>query len=401
MLNIETGPDNVVKIKVIGVGGAGNNAVNRMVNAGLQGVEFIAVNTDKPALSKSNADVKVQIGEKLTKGQGAGANPEVGRKAAEESRNEIAKILEDTDMLFVAGGMGGGTGTGAAPIIADIAREAGVLTVGIVTKPFAFEGKRRMKQAEEGISNLLGKVDSLLIIPNDRLKDVTETRITLQNAFEIADDVLRQAVLSISEIVVTPALVNVDFADLTSIMKDSGFSHMGIGRKSGKSKAEEAVREAIASPLMETQINGASGILINFTGSSDLALDDVYDAAALVEEVAHPDANIIWGVAIDESMDDEIRVAIIATRFGDLPAQKAAEPRRPAINPDPPKTVAPPVVAPVTPAPRSYTQVPKTEGENEFVPNVKPEPAPAAPAPALPQDEQDPFDAIAKLFQSK
>jgi cell division protein FtsZ len=381
----DTGPDNVVVIKVVGVGGAGNNAVNRMVKAGIQGVEFIAINTDKPALSRSNADQKIQIGEKLTRGQGAGADPEVGRKAAEETRNNISKALENTDMVFIAAGMGGGTGTGAAPIIADIAREAGILTVGIVTKPFGFEGKRRMKQAEEGIQALLGKVDSLLIIPNDRLKHVSEQKITLTNAFEIADDVLRQAVSSISEIVVTTALVNVDFADVTTVMKDSGYSHMGIGRASGKDKAEQAVRNAVASPLMETSINGASGILINFTGSSDLALDDVYEAAALVEESANPDANIIFGVSIDETLDDEIHVSIIATKFVETPGAAAPaarqEPKRATLRTEPPKP----------PEPVAQPRVePRQEPEAS---------APKAAEPA--KDDADPFDEIFKIFNSK
>ncbi|MDR1329682.1 MAG: cell division protein FtsZ, partial [Oscillospiraceae bacterium] len=320
---IETGPDNVVVIKVVGVGGAGNNAVERMVSRGMKGVEFIAVNTDKPALSRSNADDKLQIGEKLTKGQGAGANPEIGKKAAEESRNEIAKGLENTDMVFIAAGMGGGTGTGAAPVIADIAREAGALTVGIVTKPFKFEGARRARQAEEGIESLLSKVDSLLVIPNERLKFISEQKLTLDNAFEMADNVLGQAVASITEIVMNTGLMNVDFADVTTIMQNSGYAHMGIGEATGKSKAEEAVRKAVASPLMETSINGASGILINFTGSKDLALEDFHEAAEIVYEAANPDANIIIGASFDESMDDTLRVAIIATKFGDAPIKPA------------------------------------------------------------------------------
>ncbi len=318
-LSYDAGPDNVVEIKVIGIGGAGNNVVNRMVKSGTQGVQFIAVNTDKPALSISAADEKIQIGEKLTHGQGAGADPEIGRKAAEESRNNIAKALENADMVFIAAGMGGGTGTGASPIVADIARELGVLTVGVVTKPFSFEGKRRMQQAEEGISNLLGKVDSLLIIPNDRIKHATDQKLTFANAFEIADDVLLQAVTSISELVKNTGFINLDFADITSIMKDAGYAHMGVGHAAGKNKAEEAARTAVASPLMETSINGAHGVLVNITGSMDIDLDDIETAAGLVHEAAHPDANIIFGAAFDENMDDEIRVTVIATRFDDRP----------------------------------------------------------------------------------
>jgi cell division protein FtsZ len=249
---LESGPDNVVVIKVVGVGGAGNNVVNRMVKAGNQGVEFVSLNTDKPALSISAADNKVQIGEKLTHGQGAGSNPEIGKKAAEESRNNIAKVLEGTDMVFIAAGMGGGTGTGASPVVADIARELGILTVGVVTKPFSFEGKRRMDQANEGIANLLSKVDALLIIPNDRLKHATDQKLTFANAFEIADDVLLQAVTSISELIKNTGFINLDFADVTAIMKDAGYAHMGVGHAAGKGKAEDAARAAVSSPLMET-----------------------------------------------------------------------------------------------------------------------------------------------------
>lgn len=315
----ESGPDNVVTIKVVGVGGAGNNVVNRMVRMGTQGVEFISVNTDKPALAISSADQKIQIGEKLTHGQGAGADPEVGKKAAEESRNNIAKALESADMVFIACGMGGGTGTGASPVVADIARESGILTVGVVTKPFSFEGKRRMMQAEAGIANLLGKVDSLLIIPNDRLKHATDQKLTFANAFQIADDVLLQAVTSISELIKNTGFINLDFADVTSIMKDAGYAHMGVGHAAGKGKAADAARAAVASPLMETSINGAKGILVNITGSMDIGLEDVEEAATLVQEAAHPDANIIFGATFDETMDDEIRVTVIATRFDDGP----------------------------------------------------------------------------------
>ncbi|MDR0906833.1 MAG: cell division protein FtsZ [Oscillospiraceae bacterium] len=399
MSNIESGPDNVVTIKVIGVGGAGNNAVDHMVRAGMQGAEFIAINTDKPALSKSSADLKIQIGEKLTKGQGAGANPEIGKKAAEESRNEIAKILENTSMVFVTAGMGGGTGTGAAPIVADIAREAGVLTVGIVTKPFGFEGARRMRSAEEGITNLLGKVDSLLIIPNERLRHISEQKITMVNAYEIADDVLRQAVSSITELVMKTGYTNVDFADVTSIMKDSGYAHMGMGHGSGKTKAEDAIRQAIASPLMETSINGAQAILINFTFSPDSSLEDISEAAELVNEAAHPDALIILGTLVDEEMDDEVHVSIIATKFDNAhvtvtssPA-KPPEPKRTPTYAEPPKTVAPPETAP-----KSYTQVPKAE---EFGVEAPGRSAAPQTAPPVPPEEPDPFDAIAKLFQSK
>ena len=320
----EVGPENVVTIKVVGVGGAGNNVVNRMVKSGTQGVEFISVNTDKQALAVSNADQKIQIGEKLTHGQGAGSDPEVGKRSAEESRNNIAKSLEDSDMVFITAGMGGGTGTGAAPTVADIAREAGVLTVGVVTKPFKFEGKRRMDQANAGIKELLGKVDSLLIIPNDRLKYATDQKVTLANAFEIADDVLRQAVTSISDLIKNTGFINLDFADVTCIMKNAGFAHMGVGRAAGKGKAEDAARMAVASPLMETSINGAHGVLINITGSEDMGLEDVEAAANLVQEAAHPDANIIFGAKYDESMTDEATITVIATGLEDVNAPAPA-----------------------------------------------------------------------------
>ena len=319
---LETGPENVVSIKVVGVGGGGNNVVNRMVRGGAQGVDFVAVNTDKQALNASSATYKIQIGEKLTGGKGAGSNPDVGRKAAEESRNQMAKALENTDMVFITAGMGGGTGTGAAPTIADIAREAGILTVGVVTKPFKFEGKRRMDQAMVGINELLGKVDSLLIIPNDRLKFATDQKVTLANAFEIADDVLRQAVQSISDLIRDTGFINLDFADVTAIMKDAGLAHMGVGRAAGKGKAEEAAKMAISSPLLETSINGARGVLINVTGSMDIGLEEVEQAATLVQQAVHPDALTIFGAAFDETLDDEIRVTVIATGFDE--AQQAA-----------------------------------------------------------------------------
>ena len=327
----ETGPDNVVVIKVVGVGGAGNNVVNRMVQSGSQGVEYIAVNTDKPALSVSNADQKIQIGEKLTHGQGAGADPEIGKKAAEESRNNIAKALEGADMVFLACGMGGGTGTGASPIIADIAREAGILTVAVVTKPFRFEGPRRMKIADEGIATLLGKVDSLFVIPNDRIKVATDQKLTFANAFAIADEVLLQAVTSISDLVKNTSFINQDFADITSIMKDAGYAHMGVGRAAGKGKAEDAARAAIESAIMETSVKGAKGVLLNITGSLDMGLEDVEAAASLVQESAHPDANIIFGTGFDETMDDEIRVTVIATRFDEKPGKPSAEEKKPGL----------------------------------------------------------------------
>ena len=316
----------VVKIKVIGVGGAGNNVINRMIGAGVDGVDFVVINTDKQDLNKSVCETKVQIGEKLTSGMGAGSKPEIGQKSAEESRAQIAKILENTDMVFITAGMGGGTGTGAAPIVADLAREQGILTVGVVTKPFKFEGANRMRQAEAGIAALSDKVDSLVIIPNDRLKYVTDQKITFANAFGIADDVLKQAVLSISELVGdnTNDVINLDFADVSAVMKDAGRAHMGVGVAAGREKAEEAALAAVASPLLETSINGATGVLVNVTGSSELTLDDVETAAGIVQEAANPEANIIFGATWDEKFQDEIRVTVIATGF-EAKAEAAAE----------------------------------------------------------------------------
>ena len=309
--------ERIGKIKVIGVGGAGGNVVNRMIEAGVGGVEFVVVNTDKQDLKKSNCQNKIQIGEKLTCGMGAGSKPEIGRKSAEESRAAIAKILEGTDMVFITAGMGGGTGTGAAPIVADLAHEAGILTVGVVTKPFKFEGANRMRQAEYGISELADKVDSLIIIPNDRLKYVTDQKITFANAFGIADDVLKQAVTSISELVgySDRVIINLDFADVSAVMKDAGRAHMGVGIAAGREKAEQAAQAAINSPLLETSINGATGVLVNVTGSSELTLDDVETAAGIVQEAANPDANIIFGATSSDALEDEIRVTVIATGF--------------------------------------------------------------------------------------
>ena len=307
----------VVKIKVIGVGGAGNNVINRMIGAGVDGVDFVVINTDKQDLNKSVCQNKVQIGEKLTGGMGAGSKPEVGQKSAEESRAQIAKVLEGADMVFITAGMGGGTGTGAAPIVADLAHEAGILTVGVVTKPFKFEGANRMRQAEEGIAALGEKVDSLIIIPNDRLKYVTDQKITFANAFGIADDVLKQAVTSIAELVgdAGNVVINLDFADVSAIMKNAGRAHMGVSTAAGREKAEQAALTAVASPLLETSINGATGVLVNVTGSAELTLDDVETAVGIVQEAANPDANIIFGATWDDSFQDEMRVTVIATGF--------------------------------------------------------------------------------------
>ncbi len=319
----EQEPENVVSIKVVGIGGGGNNVVNRMVESGTQGVDFIAMNTDKQALGVSSATYKIQVGEKQTHGQGAGANPEVGRKAAEESRDKITEALKGTDMVFVACGMGGGTGTGGSPIVAEVARELGILTVGVVTKPFSFEGRVRMRQAEAGIEELRTKVDSLVIIPNDRLRYATDQKLTMKNAFAIADDVLRQAVESISDLVKNVGFINLDFADVTAVMKDAGLAHMGIGRAAGEGKAKDAAQMAISSPLLETSINGAKGVIINITGDPDIGLEEVEEAASMVQQAANPEANIIFGATIDENLEDEIRITVIATGFDQKPAENA------------------------------------------------------------------------------
>ena len=317
--------DRVVKIKVIGVGGAGNNVINRMIESGVEGVDFVVVNTDKQDLNKSICKNKIQIGEKLTGGMGAGSKPEIGQKSAEESRAQIAKIMEGTDMVFITAGMGGGTGTGAAPIVADLAHEAGILTVGVVTKPFKFEGANRMRQAEAGIAELHGKVDSLIVIPNDRLKYVTDQKITFANAFGIADDVLKMAVTSIAELVgySDRVIINLDFADVSAVMKDAGRAHMGVGTATGREKAEQAAMTAISSPLLETAITGATGVLVNVTGSAELTLDDVETAAGIVQENANPDANIIFGATSSDEFEDEMRVTVIATGFEQKKAAKA------------------------------------------------------------------------------
>ena len=309
--NYETG----VSIKVIGVGGGGNNAVNRMINSNVRGVDFIAINTDKQALARSSAQHKIPIGEKITKGHGAGANPEIGARAAEESLEEIRNSIAGADMVFITAGMGGGTGTGAAPIVAKVAQEMGILTIGVVTKPFAFEGEKRMTQAEAGIAEFGQFVDSLVIIPNERLKQVSETRITLFNAFAIADDVLSHGVQSICEMINVPGYINLDFADVTAVMKDAGYAHMGVGEASGKEKAELAAKAAISSPLLETSISGARGIIISITASPDIGLEDIDIASTMIKSETAPDANVIFGVAFDPELEDKMKITIIATGF--------------------------------------------------------------------------------------
>ncbi|HIF5273373.1 TPA: cell division protein FtsZ [Clostridioides difficile] len=318
MLNFDVELEECAQIKVIGVGGGGNNAVNRMVEAQLKGVEFISVNTDKQALYTSKAEYKVQIGEKLTRGLGAGANPEVGKRAAEESKDEIVKLLQGADMVFVTAGMGGGTGTGAAPVVAGLAKEMGILTVGVVTKPFAFEGKIRMKNAEGGIAELKSKVDTLITIPNDRLLQIVQKNTSMLDAFAVADDVLKQGIQSISDLIAVKGLINLDFADVTTIMKDKGLAHMGIGSASGETRAIDAARQAIQSPLLETSIQGAKGVLLNVTGGPNLGLFEVNEASTLVMESCDPEANVIFGASIKEDLGDEIMITVIATGFEGL-----------------------------------------------------------------------------------
>ena len=326
MLEFDMENNQFAVIKVIGVGGGGSNAVNRMIDAGLKGVEFVAINTDRQALLLSNASQKIQIGEKLTKGLGAGANPEIGQKAAEESREIIENVIQGSDMVFITAGMGGGTGTGAAPIIADIAKQLGILTVGVVTKPFTFEGRKRALHAEEGIKDLKEKVDTLVIIPNDRLLQISEKKTSIIEAFRTADDVLRQGVQGISDLIAVPGLVNLDFADVKTIMLNTGMAHMGIGCSNGENRAVEAAKQAIQSPLLETSIEGAKGVLLNITGGPNLGLFEVNEAAELVSQSADPDANIIFGAVIDEDLKDEIRITVIATGFsGDKPRKVISE----------------------------------------------------------------------------
>ncbi len=315
-------------IKVIGCGGAGNNAINRMVDAGLKGVEFIAINTDRQALSMSKAGTTIQIGEKLTKGLGAGAVPDVGRRAAEESREEIASAIEGADLVFVTAGMGGGTGTGAAPIVAEIARDLNCLTIAVVTKPFQFEGKQRMKNAETGVIDLKQRVDTLVVIPNDRLLQVVTKGTSMLEAFRIADDVLRQGIQGISDLIAVPALINLDFADVKTVMESGGLAHMGIGIGKGENRMVEAAKNAIQSPLLETNIDGARAVLINITGGEDMSIIDINEAANLVMQAADSEANIIFGAGIDDSLDDEVRITVIATGFEKTPFPKKEERKR-------------------------------------------------------------------------
>ncbi|MBR5258325.1 MAG: cell division protein FtsZ, partial [Clostridia bacterium] len=315
MLQYDFDTTNFASIKVVGVGGAGTNAVNRMLDRGLKGVEFIAVNTDKQALELSKAPVKVQIGEKLTKGLGAGANPDIGKRAAEESREELLNVIQGADLVFVTCGMGGGTGTGAAPVIAEIARNQGILTIGVVSKPFAFEGRQRMKNAEKGIAELKTNVDTLVVVPNEKLLSFVSEATTMEDAFRDADDILRQGIQGISDLIALPAMINLDFADVRTVMESKGLAHMGIGTARGENRMIDAAEDAIKSPMLETSIDGARSVLINITGSQDMTLFEVNKAAQRIQQAADPEANIIFGAGIDDSLSDEVRVTVIATGF--------------------------------------------------------------------------------------
>jgi cell division protein FtsZ len=388
MLEMDFESGQFAQLKVVGVGGAGNNAVNRMIQYGLRGVEFIAVNTDKQALYLSRANQKIQIGEKLTKGLGAGADPEIGRKAAEESRDQISQALKGADLVFITAGMGGGTGTGAAPIVAECAKEMGILTVGVVTKPFKFEGKVRMRNAENGIQNLKPAVDTLITIPNDRLLDVVKTS-SLVDALRVADDVLRQGIQGISDLIAVPSMINLDFADVKSVMKEKGMAHMGIGVASGDKRAVEAARQAVESPLLETTINGAKGVLMNITGGMDLGLFEVNEAAELIQATADPDANIIWGAGIDEEMGDSLRITVIATGFDISPLEAQQQQQQPARQRVTVREMREPLSGVVSKEP----QIPWQPPRQPVVPAPrKPEEAEEAPRSYVPRDRHSNLD---------
>ena len=380
--------DGTATIKVIGVGGAGTNAVNRMVDSGIRGVEFIAVNTDRQALLLSKASSKIQIGEKITRGLGAGANPDIGAQAAEESKAEITEALRGADMVFVTAGMGGGTGTGAAPVVAQLAKQKGILTVGVVTKPFGFEGKVRMKNAEAGIEELKANVDTLITIPNDRLLEVVQKNTSIVEAFSIADNVLKQGIQSISDLIAVPGLINLDFADVTSVMKEQGLAHMGIGNASGENRAIEAAKEAIQSPLLETSIRGAKGVLLNVTGGPSLSLFEANAASNLITESCDPDANIIFGASIREDLEDEIMITVIATGFDEAPQGGFVEPT-------PIKKTEIPPVAKVEPKPVIHRET-VVEPEPRIEPKVE-----RTPEPVRQQDDWDDEMEIPTFLRNK
>jgi cell division protein FtsZ len=399
--------ENFAQIKVVGVGGGGGNAVNRMINEGLGGVEFISVNTDNQALMLSKAKIRVRIGDKLTRGLGAGGNPEIGRKAAEESADELYEVLRGADMVFIAGGMGGGTGTGASPMVAQIAKELGALTIGVVTKPFTFEGSRRMSSAEAGIEALKSQVDTLIVIPNDRLLQIADKRASLQQAFSLADDVLRQGIQGISELITVPALINLDFADVRTIMSEGGAALMAVGRAQGDDRARKAAESAISSGLLDVTIDGARGILFNITGGTDLSLFEVNEAAAIIKESAHPEVNLIFGAQIDESMGDEVRITVIATGFEQsrvarkieagqslrpMNQQRQQQPvyqQPPVQQPMQQRAVQPPPPQPTSmPQEQPPVQQPPLQPMQPMQPQAPPPPAPAE-NPARVYDEDD------------
>ena len=398
----ETGGDSSVSIRVVGVGGGGGNAVNRMITGGIRGIDFVAINTDKQCLNYSAATMKLQIGEKLTHGLGAGSNPEVGRKAAQESEDEIRKMLEGINMVFITAGMGGGTGTGGAPVVAQIAKDMGILTVGVVTRPFPFEGKRRIEQAAAGIAELREKVDALVVVPNERLGMVCDQKITFQNAFEIADNVLRQAVQSISELMTVPGLINLDFNDVATIMRNAGYAHMGVGRASGKDKATEAAKMAIDSPLLETSITGAHGVLLNITGSPDIGLEEIEEAATMVQQAAHPDAHIIFGAAVDETLDDEMRITVVATGFDQMPPSEPRNIVRDSEKPAAPAAAAAAPSALSQPSPavrRETTETPADALRRQQTGTEEKQPAEPALSPAEREATKKREEQIDKDFQ--
>lgn len=364
--------DNFANIKVVGIGGGGGNAVNRMIEEGLGGVEFIAINTDAQALLLSKAKTRVRIGDKLTRGLGAGGNPEVGRKAAEESADELYEVLRGADMVFITSGMGGGTGTGGAPVIAQVAKELGSLTIGVVTRPFTFEGARRTQAAEAGIEGLKGQVDTLIVIPNDRLLQIVDKKASLQEAFGMADDVLRQGIQGISELITVPGLINLDFADVKTIMSEGGAALMAVGRASGEDRARKAAEEAISSSLLDVTIDGARGILFNVTGGPNMSLFEVNEAAAIIKETAHPDVNLIFGAVVDENMGEDIRITVIATGF----EQSRVAQRRPV--PARERRGQPAVTA--RPAPRHSEEQVEVEAEVEAAPPQQQQQQPPQPA---------------------
>lgn len=378
-MDMLTPGENFAQIKVVGVGGGGGNAINRMVIEGLGGVEFIAINTDNQALLLSKAKTRVRIGDKLTRGLGAGGNPEIGRKAAEESADELYEVLRGADMIFIASGMGGGTGTGASPVVAQIAKELGALTIGVVTRPFTFEGAKRQQSAEAGIEALKGQVDTLIVIPNDRLLQIADKRASLQQAFSLADDVLRQGIQGISELITVPALINLDFADVRTIMSEGGAALMAVGRAEGDDRARRAAEAAISSALLDVTIDGARGILFNITGGTDLSLFEVNEAAAIIKESAHPEVNLIFGAQLDESMGDEVRVTVIATGFEHSRVQRKIEQ----------PTFRPPQTASTSSRPQSSTPQPRPTTQYQS-PYSAPQPSQQQPAPQNAPQEQPP-----------